>query len=124
MRILLADDDDVTREVLADMLAEAGHHVVEASTGRVALDRLRRAHFDVLITDVIMPEMDGLELIRAVRLVDTNLRIIAMSAGGSQFGFDFLPYANAFGANGNILKPVQPDELLELIGSFTARIAS
>ena len=124
MRVLLVDDDDVTREVLADILAEAGHHVVEAATGRVALDRLRRSRFDVLVTDVIMPEMDGLELIRAVRLVDTNLQIIAMSAGGSQFGFDFLPYANAFGANGMILKPVQPDELLELIGSCTAKIAS
>ena len=116
LRILLVDDDDVARETLADMLAENGYHVVEAKTGRVAMDRLRRASFDLLITDLIMPEMDGLELIRAVRAQDTELPIIAMSAAGSQFGFDFLPYAKAFGANGMILKPVKLEELIKLIG--------
>lgn len=72
-RILVAEDDVHTLRVVSVWLTQHGHEVIEASNGRVALDLIRTAAPDILITDVNMPEMDGLELIRQVRASGTRL---------------------------------------------------
>jgi DNA-binding response OmpR family regulator len=121
IRVLLVDDDALLRSSYAEMLGDAGYHVTQAGTGRIALNMLRMIRFDILVTDVIMPDMDGLELIRAVRTFDADLRIIAISGGGTQFDYDYLPCADAFGADAGLLKPFAPDHLLDLISSGANR---
>ena len=66
-RILLAEDDTLIRQLLTDVLERAGYCVVAAPNGREALERLDEAHPHVLLTDVVMPHVDGLALLRAVR---------------------------------------------------------
>jgi len=113
--ILLVDDDATIRFGCAHVLEREGYRVTQAETGRVALQLLRRKKFDILITDVIMPEMDGLELIRSVRAVDPDIRIIAMSGGSFRLDLDFLSFASAFGANASLMKPFASHQLLDLL---------
>ena len=79
LRILLVDDEKTVRAPLARLLARAGYDVVETSSGEEALDLLRDARVDLLITDLFMREMGGLELIVNARAMAPRLRIILMS---------------------------------------------
>jgi CheY-like chemotaxis protein len=67
MRVLLIDDEPAVRKVVRKMLARAGHHVGEAENGRDGLNQLERTAFDLVVTDIIMPEMEGIETLMAVR---------------------------------------------------------
>lgn len=66
-RILLIEDDDGLRAILAEHLTLAGHTVIEAGDGREGLDRFRRAGADLVVTDIVMPETEGLEVLRELR---------------------------------------------------------
>ena len=79
LRILLVDDDPQVRKLLARVLRKAELEVVEVNSGREALGELRATPFDVLVSDVHMPELTGLDLMRAVRAVDQDLPIILIS---------------------------------------------
>lgn len=112
-RILLVDDDQLVNTTLLMTLENQGHDVVACGDGRAALERLRQdTAFDVMITDILMPDMDGLELIRAVRALAPQLRIIAMSGGGRRGNQDFLQFAEAFGADAALTKPFNGETLL------------
>jgi PAS domain S-box-containing protein len=76
LNILVVDDDELVREAIAGMLASAGHHVVQASDGREALAKLERNHFDLVVTDLAMPEMDGWALASEVRDRWPSIRIV------------------------------------------------
>ena len=89
-RILLAEDDSLLRETLRVALQGAGHEVLAAPNGSVAINLAREKDFDLIVTDVLMPEMDGLELIQGLRKARSDVPIIAMSGGGSM---DMLEYA-------------------------------
>src|SRR5262249_51157546 len=82
LSILLADDDEDVRALFELSLKRRGHRVATASTGREALAQLAREKFDVLITDIVMPEVDGLDVIKAARKSAPSLRVIAVSGGG------------------------------------------
>lgn len=75
-RILLAEDDDALRRVLARTLIKAGHHVAAVEDGRAALTLLRADLFHLLVTDVVMPEMDGISLAREARALYPDLRVM------------------------------------------------
>ncbi|HVJ53072.1 MAG TPA: response regulator [Aliidongia sp.] len=105
--VLLVEDDPVIRAMGSALLESAGHCVIEAETGARALLLLREVKFDVLITDVCMPGMNGLELIQTIRAAGSGIRIVALS-GGSQV----LRSAKAFGADLVLQKPVAPSALL------------
>lgn len=81
-RILLIDDEEIMRETLADCLISAGHSVDQAENGKVALELLGHIHCDLIILDVFMPEMDGIELIRVLRTRSDSPPIITISGGG------------------------------------------
>lgn len=81
-RILLIDDEEIMRETLADCLTSAGHSVDQAENGKVALELLGHMRCDLIILDVFMPEMDGLELIRVLRTRNDSPPIITISGGG------------------------------------------
>lgn len=75
-KILLAEDDDSLREFLRRALAKAGHEVIAARNGAEALPVLAEGRFDVLVADIVMPEMDGIELARRAGAADADLRIM------------------------------------------------
>lgn len=116
-RILLVEDDDAVREILRKTLVAAGHEVEEAPNGVVALAAYRRRPSDLVITDLVMPEKDGLEAIMDLRRLDPAVRIIAMSGGGRTLGpGDFyLESARLFGAMRILSKPFTGSALLKAV---------
>src|SRR5438270_11620870 len=75
-RILLAEDDSDMRRFLAKALQNAGHDVVAFDNGRSAYERLREEPFSLLLTDIVMPEMDGIELARRATEIDPDLKVM------------------------------------------------
>ena len=90
MRVLLIEDDVSVRRIVRKMLERGRHEVTEAENGRVGLDRLRGSAFDLVITDIVMPEMDGLEMLIVLRKQHPSLKVIAMSGGGRTVNLDFV----------------------------------
>ncbi len=88
--ILIVDDDSDLREVLERFLSIKGHQVYSVGNGRGAIDVLDRQSIDLVITDILMPDMDGYELISALRQRPDSPRIIAMSGGSGRLDRDYL----------------------------------
>ena len=117
-RILLVDDDPRIRSALASLLAGLGHEVFEAGDGREALERLRRQPVEVVLTDILMPENDGLEVIQAVRREYPGIAVIAMSGGSARLpGTDTLQVARTLGAHAILAKPFGSRELREAVAA-------
>lgn len=104
-RILVVDDDPVSRSILRGMLEGTGHSVEEAGDGVQAMKAYRRAPFDLVITDIFMPEKEGVELVREMRQEFPGVRIIAVSGGSSSARFDSLDWIQAFGVTHTFTKP-------------------
>ena len=114
-KILIIEDEAPFRAVLTRVLQEKGHHVIETPDGSQAL-RLCQAHsVDLMLTDLIMPNKEGIETIIEVKKDFPNLPIIAMSGGGRTGPQDLLFAAAALGAHATISKPFQIQQLLTLI---------
>jgi CheY-like chemotaxis protein len=116
-RILVIDDEPLVRVSIEAVLGAKGHQVSLAANGREGLDKLKDGEFDLIITDLIMPEMEGIETILAIRKQCAGLRVIAISGGGRHTSADFLDMAAKLGANAILRKPFTNDELLAAIGS-------
>ena len=110
--ILIVDDYDLIRTYLRRILQAAGYQVFEASNGREAMKRLREKAADLLITDLIMPEQEGLETIQFLRSERPDLKIIAMS--GTAEG-QYLPLAEKLGADITLPKPLRAEKVLEAV---------
>ena len=115
MRVLLIEDDGSVRRIVRKMLERGRHEVTEAENGRVGLDRLRDGAFDLVITDIVMPEMDGLETLIELRKHYPALAVIAMSGGGRTGNMDFLGSAEKLGASAVLHKPFTIDVLTTAI---------
>jgi CheY-like chemotaxis protein len=115
---VVIDDDPVLRQVITLALQKAGHSVLRCENGRKATDFLAHDHADLVITDVIMPEMDGVETLRALRREHPDLPIVVMSGGGSFDPRDYLGIAQAFGATAVLPKPFSPGELVALVAQL------
>ena len=116
--ILIVDDDDALRTLLRRVLARAGYSTLEASNGREALACLGTQTVDLMITDLFMPQQDGLETILALRRMNRALPIIAMSGGGSAAQFEMLRTASLFGAARVLMKPFRAEEVLATINEL------
>lgn len=81
-RILLIDDEQAVRETLSDFLASSAHEVVTAGSGRQALEFIAEGSFDLIVVDVFMPDVKGMELIRLLSQKDNMPPLIAISGGG------------------------------------------
>jgi two-component system sensor histidine kinase RpfC len=120
--ILVVDDNDLLRATVQLQLEEGGHSVTLAGNGREALACLEREGFDLVISDIFMPEVEGIEFIRTARERYRRLPIIAMTGGstalgpwGLDAGIDFLHMAAALGATRTLNKPFTRDRLLTLV---------
>jgi len=116
-RILLIDDDDPLRELLAQALRQAGHTVVEAVDGRQGMELYRTTEIDLVVTDLIMPEQEGVETILALHHDRPKLPIIAISGGVSNSRL-YLDIAGKIGADRMLAKPFKSAELIELIDAL------
>ncbi len=114
-RILLVEDDDLMRKGVNRVLERGGHEVWESAGPKTALHMLDYLTVDVVITDVYMPGMSGVELIRRLQSRDHCRRIIAMTGGGFRTSAELLAEARSAGADGTIEKPFAPDTLLSTV---------
>jgi CheY-like chemotaxis protein len=119
--VLLVDDDDQVRRVLACMLSDEGHEVVEASDGISALRLMHSTVVDLVITDIVMPQMEGLEFLRILHKRPDRPRVIAISGGGRGSTTDYLELAKNFGADAILPKPFAKKELVVEIEQVMAK---
>jgi two-component system response regulator PilR (NtrC family) len=108
-RILVVDDEDIIRESLAFVLKKEGYTVQEAENGLVAYNRLIEESFDLVITDLEMPEMKGIELLEEIKKLNIQTSVVIITAFGS---LDTAISALRNGASDYLLKPVEFDELI------------
>ena len=116
-RILLLDDDAELRSTLRDRLIMEGYDVQTASNGRLGLKLFLENPVNLVITDVLMPEMDGLEVIRVLCGTTSPPKIIAMSGGGNR-DLDFMVEATEFGATRTLSKPFRLDDFVTLVNDL------
>jgi CheY-like chemotaxis protein len=120
LTILVVDDDARQRELLARMLRVRGYAVVEAADGRDGLDQYYRLQPALVICDILMPEMDGLEMIGALRGAHVRAPIIAMLEIDDFQAALLLEIAMKMGADDTLLKPLETERLLRAVGSLLA----
>jgi CheY-like chemotaxis protein len=119
-KIIVIDDEPGMRRATRRALQGAGHAVFAYPDGSGAVAQLERETADLLITDIFMPEMEGLETIRRVRDLRPAMPIVAIS-GVSFEGGDYLRIAERFGAVATLKKPFRPAELLSLVEEILGR---
>lgn len=119
-RILVIDDDPAIVRAIRKILERADYEVLEAEDGKQGLEVARREHPDLIITDLIMPEVEGIETIQTLRAEFPDTKILAVSGGGAMGPGTYLIDAEILGADRGMAKPFMPDELLaaveELLG--------
>ena len=118
--ILIVDDEELIRESLCFILSKEGYHVKEAANGRIAVDMLKEESFDLVLTDLEMPEMKGIELLENVTRFSPETLVVIITAYGS---IDTAIAALRKGAVEYILKPVEFDELLMKVKRLLANRA-
>lgn len=120
-RILLIDDDEPVRRTLTAMLEHAGHTVIVAGEGRAGLATFGASRFDLVITDILMPEKEGIETISAIARADPATPIIAITGGApieavpGARALDYLLIAQELGARATLRKPFTRRAFLEAV---------
>lgn len=120
-KILICDDDDLYRQIADAAFAGSGHELTFAMNGDDALALLKAKPIELVITDLVMPGKDGLELIRAMRAAHSDLPILAMTGGIASLKEPLLVAASALGADGVIEKPFRPQALRERAADLLAK---
>lgn len=113
--VLIIDDDDMVRTMLLRTVTRGGHEAFGARDGVEGVARFRDHPADLVITDIFMPNQEGLATIMELRRVKPDLKIIAISGGGARASLDVLPVAEALGAQRTLRKPFTPTEVIEAI---------
>lgn len=116
LSVLVADDEAGIALLLQKWLQEAGHTVMSVDNGVDAARLLKTHRFDLVITDVMMPDSDGLEVIAACKKLQPAPRILAISGGGKYLpGNDCLKIAQGLGADAVVLKPFSAEQVFDAI---------
>ncbi len=116
-KILVIDDEVLLSKSLSIILTKAGHTVVTAANGQLGLEMFAQEKPDLVITDIIMPVMEGIEAIQQLRSQAPNLPIIAVSGGGRTKNLEFLRVAEKLGANAVLGKPFTREQLLTAVAA-------
>jgi DNA-binding NtrC family response regulator len=114
-RILVVDDDALVRETITLALQAARHIIFNAGDGRIALQILGREAIDLVISDILMPEIDGIGLILAIQKRHPTMRVICISGGDRTGQIDYLELAAKLGAQLVLAKPFTPKQLLAAV---------
>jgi len=114
-RILIIEDDVSVREFLESLLQRAGFDTVTAANGKEGMEVFHTPPVDLVITDIIMPEKDGIETIMDMKRLSPSLKVIAISGGGRSEPEDYLHSARLLGADDAIKKPFNNDDILDSV---------
>jgi DNA-binding response OmpR family regulator len=118
--VCVIDDDEQVRTTLTEILRRSGYGVVSASDGDMGLEVVEQSGPSIVVTDIVMPNREGIETIREIRRRFPEVRILAISGGGSKSSStDFLELAYALGADDVLAKPFRMAELLHKVGKLT-----
>lgn len=120
MKILVIDDDDLTRSMVCSALKKANYEVFEAANGNDGVQKAQDERPDLVVTDILMPDKEGIETILEIKTIDSSIKIVAMSGGGSSKNMTFLDMAQKVGAEEVISKPFKPSALLDVINTMFA----
>ncbi len=121
MRILVVDDEVEPRRRLQDVLTGSGHSVVEAESGLGALAVLDREPIDLVITDVVMPDLDGIGLVHRMKTKHQDVKAIVLSASDYSQDEVFLKMARMMGAAAAFRKSISAAQLLAAVDSLARR---
>lgn len=115
--VLIVDDNETSLEMCEASLAGCGLEVLTVSDGRAALDLLKFQHVDLMVTDIFMPHIEGIELLNAARTLQPEARVICMTGGSLSIGTEFLKtLVEKLGATAVLIKPFNADELVAAVG--------
>lgn len=118
-QLLIVDDDIEILLILKSALAEAGFQVQSAENGKEALQMIQQGSYELLITDILMPDIDGLAVIDKAIAANPNISILAISGGGEfKDGGDLLDAALVSGADAVLQKPFRSDELVRTVNAL------
>lgn len=117
-RILVVDDDIIMRETLRDILIFEGFKVCEAEGGNSALEKISNQDYDLIITDILMPERDGFEVIQESKRKNPRVQVLAISGGGYISADSYLKMANDMGADAILPKPFDVDSFISLVSNL------
>lgn len=120
-KILIIDDDELIRLTCKNILKKMECNVIEAENGVQGLVQFKKERPSIVITDLLMPDKEGLETISEIKGSNNAVKIIAMSGGGSTQNMSFLNLAKTMGADMVLSKPFKPDELLGAIKALLHR---
>ena len=119
-RILVIDDEEMVRLTIRQTLEKVGHTVMEAANGREGVDTYKAHGADLVVTDIIMPEQEGIETLITLREMNSALPVIAMSGGGRIGTTDYLDIARRFGAARVFEKPFNRKEFVLAVNEALA----
>jgi len=119
-RILVIDDEAMIRDMISAILTDAGYQVIVAANGAEGLEALESQAVDLIMTDILMPEKEGIETILEVRKTRPGMKIMAISGGGRVHNFDPLSIAGKIGADATLAKPFEPEQLLAAVENAIA----
>ena len=115
-KILIVDDDELFRAMLIEMVQREGHQVSAAVNGNAALTAIEQSRPDLIITDILMPEKDGIELIMELARCESRIPIIAVSGGRRSISLEFnLESAKLMGVRATLPKPFSREQLRSAI---------
>lgn len=120
-KVLVIDDDPQVRSVVARLIEAEGHKVVQAGNGKEALRRFAGDPADLVISDIYMPEMDGIELLMRLREAFPEARLVAMSGGGAIAAHHLLGAAKALGAVAVLEKPFELEAIRDQLAMLEPR---
>ncbi|MBA4072973.1 MAG: response regulator [Gemmatimonas sp.] len=119
-RILVIDDDPIVRDLVVEMLRREGYDVESAEDGHAGMKRFHEQPSALVITDVVMPEQEGLETLMQLRRSGHPVKVLAISGGGRVGPDAYLDMARTLGAHGILAKPFGREELLDLVTKLLA----
>ncbi len=114
-RILVVDDDPISRQILRAMLEKEGHVISEAEDGVRAINNYDKGEIDLVITDIFMPEKEGVQTVRELMKENPDVKIIAVSGGSSSANYDSLDWVKMFGVKYTFTKPFNSKEIIAAI---------
>jgi DNA-binding response OmpR family regulator len=117
-RILVIDDDEDVRRAIRRHLQSDGHEVIEAPDGKVGMRLFREHPTDLVVTDLFMPEQEGLETIRELRRSSKDIKILVVTGAAPGSTLDFRAQATMLGAAATLGKPFTRDELLGAVDTL------
>ena len=117
-QILLVEDEDRMAATLRKALERAGHSVLAAGDGRDALGIMRTSKIDLVVADIVMPNVDGLELITEIRRTDQTTKILAISGEAGWMPGGYLRAAGAFGADHTLKKPFPTSVFIQAVATL------